>query len=193
MNRIISLSLVVFTLLSCSDNNESEPISLEIGQFHEGGMIFYLDDSGQHGLVAAQNDQATHVPWSCQGTFYNVTAAEIGFGSQNTLDIITNLEFDNSCSPEIYAAKVCQDLILENYSDWFLPSFEELNLMQENRLSIGNFENWFYWSSSELDPMTESDQNWARVRFFGPDNSDLSDFNNAGKGGLNHVRAIRAF
>ncbi|MDD3996748.1 MAG: hypothetical protein PHH86_03425, partial [Sphaerochaetaceae bacterium] len=57
------------------------------------------------------------------------------------------------------AAKVCADYELEKggvtFSDWFLPSKDELALLYNNLKAhnVGGFSeyDWFYWSSSEYD------------------------------------------
>jgi hypothetical protein len=37
---------------------------LKIGKTYQGGIIFYLDSTGKHGLVAAPQDQSTGVTWA---------------------------------------------------------------------------------------------------------------------------------
>jgi hypothetical protein len=48
------------------------------------------------------------------------------------------------------AARKCDDLALNGYDDWFLPSKDELNQMYLQRSVIGGFHKC-YWSSSEDD------------------------------------------
>ena len=71
----------------------------------------------------------------------------IGTGLQNTIDIV-----NNCTSSTGYAASVCDSLLLNGYTDWFLPSKEELHLMYSNLklFGTGNFSNSAYWSSSEM-------------------------------------------
>jgi hypothetical protein len=67
----------------------------------------------------------------------------IGTGNQNTIDIMTG------CSEAGIAARLCGDLVLGGYSDWYLPSKDELNQLYINRVAIGGFASSDYWSSTE--------------------------------------------
>ena len=70
----------------------------------------------------------------------------IGTGEQNSFAILAvNPE------PEI-AARMCDTLTLNGYTDWFLPSIDELDSMYVNRETIGGFQvSGWYWSSTEQD------------------------------------------
>jgi len=54
------------------------------------------------------------------------------------------------CTDVGIAAKFCADLTLDGYSDWYLPSKDELSKLYLNRSAIGGFTDW-YWTSSEFD------------------------------------------
>jgi hypothetical protein len=160
-------------------------LDLAIGDSYQGGIIFYLDGFGG-GLIAAPSDQSTGSPWGCYGT--NISGADgtaVGTGNQNTLDI------EAGCTTAGTAADICANLTLNGYSDWFLPSKDDLNLMysyigQGNTLGLGNiggFASNYYWSSSEGGAV------WAWVQEF--NNGTVS--NNAGKQSMRRVRAVRAF
>jgi hypothetical protein len=120
--------------------------TIAIGQTYEGGIIFYIDDSGQHGLVAAPSDQGT-VNWGCDGTSIAGTSTALGTGLANTIAIV------NKCSTSGIAARICYDLVLNGKSDWYLPSKDELNLLHKNLYlqKIGNFKMNRYWSSSQFN------------------------------------------
>jgi len=161
------------------------PAALAIGDSYQGGIIFYLDGSGG-GLIAAPTDQTAGSIWGCNGTL--ITGADgtaIGTGAQNTIDI------EAGCTTPSTAADICSNLVLAGYTDWFLPSKDELNLMyqnigQGNALGLGNvggFTNNFYWSSTENDNYRAWEQNFTDGFQFGYD----------GKLTVNYVRAVRAF
>jgi hypothetical protein len=160
------------------------PTTLTIGNSYQGGIIFYLDGSGG-GLIAAPTDQSAGAPWGCYGTL--ITGADgtaIGTGAQNTIDI------EAGCTTPSTAADICSNLVLAGYTDWFLPSKDELNLMylnigQGNAMGLGNvggFANNFYWSSTELAI------NYAWYYNFGNGST-----NNSNKNATVYVRAVRAF
>ena len=160
---------------------------LSIGDTHQGGIIFYLDASGCHGLVCAPTDQSTGIQW--YNGFHRDTYAYgngIGSGDGNTTAIRRWL---GDC-PSCYAAELCFDLSLEGFNDWYLPSKYELNLMYENvgqgnALGLGNvgvFPNANYWSSMEYNDSGA----WGQYFFNGSQN-----FVNKANDG--HVRAVRVF
>ncbi len=47
------------------------------------------------------------------------------------------------------AKEVCENLILEGYSDWHLPNRTELAILYANRNVVGGFEESYYWSSTD--------------------------------------------
>jgi len=151
-----------------------------IGASYGGGIIFYIDSTGQHGLISATSDQSTGADWGCQGTFIGGTGTAIGTGQANTTIIL------NGCSQAGIAARICDGLVLNGYSDWFLPSKDELNEMYIQRTVIGGFAytNEYWWSSSEYD----TNYAWAQNFTYG------FSFHDSKNGGAStYVRAIRAF
>ena len=151
--------------------------SFTIGQSYRGGIIFYIDGTGQHGLISATSDQSTGAPWGCGGTTIGGTSTAIGTGQANTTAIV------NVCTTAGIAASICNDLMLNGYDDWFLPSLDELNQMYLQRNVIGGFATLYYWSSSEYG----SDYAWYQNFANG------NQYYGAGKYGAFYVRAVRAF
>jgi Protein of unknown function (DUF1566) len=146
-----------------------------LGQSFGGGKIFFIDGTGQHGLIAADWDQSSGT-WGCQGTSIPGTSTAIGTGQANTTAIV------NGCSDIGIAAKICNDLDLNGYTDWFLASKEELNQMYLQKNAIGGFGGGAYWSSSESGAVNA----WAQD-FFNGNQGDIPKSNTF------NVRAIRAF
>ncbi len=157
----------------------------DIGDYCLGGVVFYLDGSGG-GLVCAVSDQGTGTPWGCDGTLISgADGTAIGTGAQNTIDI------EAGCTTSGIAADICANLSLNGYTDWFLPSKDELDAMYQNKTIINTtaianggdaFINTYYWSSSESSNST------AWRQYFLP-GSQASN----GKNGPYKVRAVRAF
>jgi hypothetical protein len=124
--------------------------NLAVGQSYQGGIIAYIFVSGDsgyvagqtHGLIATTSNQSTGAQWGCSGTSIN-TSTSIGTGQTNTILIV------NGCSTLSIAAKICNDLILSGYSNWYLPSYFELEKLYINRNLIGGFSSTNYWSSSQ--------------------------------------------
>ena len=155
----------------------SASVPFTIGQSYGGGIIFYIDGTGQHGLISATSDQSTAAEWGCYTTLISgADGTAIGTGNQNTIDIMAG------CGSAGIAAKLCWDLVLNGYSDWFLPSQDELNQMYLQKTSIGGFASWFYWSSSQNGPYYA----WNRYFSNGIQGSDTKDY-------PLYVRAVRAF
>ncbi len=166
----------------------SDICGLSIGDTYQGGIIFYLDASGCHGLISASTDQSASIQW------YNGSNVDtyaygngIGAGEGNSQGI---RRWQGECS-SCYASELCQDLSLGGYSDWYLPSKYELNLMyqnigQGNALGLGNnvggFASDYYWSSTEYG----SGFAWGQLFYDG-----FQDY--YFKLDAAYVRAIRAF
>ena len=164
--------------------------TLAIGQNYGGGIIAYILQSGDpgwvsgetHGLIAAPSDQSTAAQWGCIGTTINGADGKvIGTGAQNTSDIVTG------CSTAGIAARICNDLVLNTYTDWYLPSKNELTILYLNRTAIGGFYPAAYWNSTECEYNT-NDTAWRQ--YFEYNTSEMG-FDN--KSYLSRVRAIRAF
>ncbi|MEL6989539.1 MAG: DUF1566 domain-containing protein, partial [Bacteroidota bacterium] len=157
-----------------------------IGLNYGGGIIFYIEADGT-GLVAAPSDIGSSITWGCRGTTIDgADARPIGTGYQNTMDILAG------CSQTGIAAEMCNSLDLNGYTDWFLPSVEEVEEMYSKighgaaapNTNIGNFANsGIYWSSSESTD----------IRAFGVLFSSVDTRAGLPKDGSHRVRPIRAF
>jgi hypothetical protein len=151
-----------------------------IGLNWGGGIVFYIDNTGYHGLIASPIDNGIDVSWGGDSTWIGGTSENIGTGQANTTAIL------KGCSQAGIAARICNDLIQNGYDDWFLPSLDELLEMYSHKDVIGGFDISFYWSSSEyLSPPSYA---MASAVYF--TNGQLYRFQKSFKF---NVRAIRAF
>ncbi len=147
-----------------------------------GGLVFYDQGSYINGwryLEAAPSDQGAGIVWHATLTGdTEAHATAVGTGNANTNLIVALYGAENN------AAKLCSDLVINGYSDWFLPSKDELDLMYHNlkEQGAGGFTGSSYWSSSE------GSANDAWYQAFGSGYQDDVNKNNTG-----YVRAVRAF
>ncbi len=145
---------------------------LKINDEYGGGIVFYVDASGQHGLIVAREDickpytDQWGATYGSTGIFFRWSTGEdknadapdyaygllgtstgIGTGRSNTEKILTKY------SPSRYpnsAAAVAQAYRGGGRSDWFLPSRDELAQLCSNRNVVGGFAVNGYWSSTEI-------------------------------------------
>ena len=143
-------------------------------------------ETGEHGLVSATEDLKGTYQWGCyQQELNGADETSIGTGYQNTLDIISG------CSETPIAASEALAYEKEGYSDWYLPSKDELSEMYSTignggpEGNIGGFStnsNDWYWSSTEINSLGA----WI-VNFVTALDADVS------KGSTRKVRVIRSF
>lgn len=155
-------------------------INLTAGDSYQGGIVGYIFVSGDpgyvsgqtHGLIIAPSNQSTGICWNNgSNTTIGTTSQAIGTGNANTNAIVANQGAGS------YAARLCYDLSLGGYSDWYLPSSEELHKVYY-RLG-GSYAQ--YWTSSEY---SSADAWWC-------DSSGMGY--HFPKTDLLYVRAMRSF
>jgi hypothetical protein len=148
------------------------------------GIIFYVTkpipadiNTGWTYIEAAPSDLGSIFVWSdITDIELGTTGSAIGTGQGNTTAIVGQ----EGCTSG--AAKTCDNLVLGGYSDWFLPSKDELNDMYGKRVAIGGFTLYLYWSSSENTDIGA----WAKDFWDGSMDYDSKE-------DYCHVRAVRAF
>ncbi|MCP4469454.1 MAG: hypothetical protein GY815_02000 [Gammaproteobacteria bacterium] len=151
-----------------------------------GGWAFYVTGDGLHGMEASPVN-LINARWGCHGyDLQGADGSEIGTGATNTAEIL------DACTETPIAADRAIFYTLNGFFDWFLPSFEELELMYLNigqgSTTIGNvggFTDIAYWSSTEIDNRR------ARAFWFGGLSAGLQY--KSKKSRVLGVRAIRTF
>ncbi len=131
-----------------------------LGQFYAGGLIFYIDSTGNHGLVADTTDIGDSITRHIGSNDTLVASGTaIGTGASNTAKIVAHYYKDSAS-----AAWKCKNYIGGGYTDWFLPSKDELNLMRQNLYAkgLGTWSAATYWSSSEYVDVQGRYYAWAQ-------------------------------
>lgn len=145
-----------------------------IGDIIQGGILFYSGATFE--LIASQFDIVIPLYWGCYKTAINTSTA-LGSGSNNT-----DLIFSGCTGNTMIAATACSNFSFSGYTDWFLPSKDELNEMYLLKNVIGGFDLYTnYWSSSQYS----SECAWMQFFLTGAQ-SNLGD-----KDQLYKVRPIR--
>jgi len=133
-----------------------------------GGYVFYLDNTNSHGLEVAPSSTQFQTQWGCYSTSITGTESDFGTGAANSniiLEYHDNIDFySNPTQCQEYvapvgviqstgdvAAKKCNDLVYNGFSDWFLPSKAELELAYTNLKvqGLGDFGNDWLASSTQ--------------------------------------------
>ncbi|MCB0372288.1 MAG: cadherin repeat domain-containing protein [Muricauda sp.] len=161
----------------------------EIGEYKFGGVIFWVNPTGDEGLVIALTNQSSSSTWGCSGVLTGAAGATIGTGETNTTAIISA-----GCATSGTAAELVSNLSLNGYDDWFLPSSDEwievynnLSIIKPVILSNGGDDFLMqYWSSTENDAY-----NAEFIVFSGPAAGTIYSYLN--KTSAASTRAIRAW
>lgn len=174
-----------------SFTSSSAPVA--VGDSYQGGTVFYILQSGdagydanvQHGLIVSGdlNSSNKDTEYGCKGTTTGATGTAIGTGAANTAAILS------ACSTSGIAAKLCDDYAGGGYTDWYLPSKDEMTELYNAstygggslnlNTSFGNIE---YYTSTET-----SKDNAYHLHF---SNNNMHD---AKKSEDKNVRGVRDF
>ena len=162
--KILILTMAFFVVTVTAEAQ----IKYQVGDFAQGGIVFWLDETGEYGLVCAKSDLDQkgnrYIRWNA-GTYGTTQAKGDGpYAGEANTSIIIAAHVAIGDDGGMYAARICNELRIteggKTYSDWYLPSRYELNEMYLNKATIdatalanggSRFANDFYWSSTEYD------------------------------------------
>lgn len=175
--------------LSLTGSPNTNQTKYAVGDFAQGGIVFWTTPDSLHGKVVyinelIANDGTTRDNWSSV-TNLQSGAASLTDGALNTSIII------NQSGHTFSAAQTCTNLIANGYDDWYLPAIDEVLLALDNItivnqaiIDYGGSEFLTGWSSTEDSATT------AFIYFLplSPPNSASND-----KDGNWPIRAVRSF
>lgn len=186
----LALLFVMFSGLTIAQISSN---SIKLGDYKEGGIVFYLDESGEHGLVCSLSDQSNATTWSKQKAVRKNERMSENFHTSKT--IFGNKYERREARNVKNALKLCKKLKVEingeKFKDYYLPSKEHLLILYKN-LDLVNkalesndgqkIKSAIYWSSIEYDYTNAMVLNFK-------DGKEGHYYKNY----LYNVRAIRAF
>ena len=147
-------------------NTAGNVSTYSVGDFAQGGIVFWVDETGQHGLVCALEDQdgGSGLTWRAGSTDYRTLSVGgnslIYGGATNTSQMlaVSVSKGDAGNLPTDCAASACVYYTGGGFGDWYLPNAHELNTIYLNRANVESaiianggtaFANAPYWSSTE--------------------------------------------
>jgi hypothetical protein len=159
--RLASGLLVGFALFSCEKSTEIDPQvfdmdlvskaapkNLYVGMEYQGGIIFYLDETGKHGLITAKEDVGP-APWGCYGTSFPEVSAAADSKTASKL-LLAN------CKEKGIAARLCAKYEVREkgkngrvYKDWYMAGRLERSQIIRSLGRSANFCGKKYWNFEE--------------------------------------------
>jgi hypothetical protein len=103
---------------------------LNIGDYFQGGRIAYFNDASRRsGLIIGDLSVSNYI-WGCFGTSITTSTA-LGQGQSNTTNILA------ACATRPIAASYADDYSNAGYTDWYLPSRDELAAALQSQITYG--------------------------------------------------------
>jgi hypothetical protein len=161
-----------------------------VGASYGGGIVGYVYQNGDPGftstnipvLITSTTPQGLTRWFNGSSIATGATAAILGSGFANTNTIITSQ--GASTGGLVYAAALARNYTGGGFTDWYLPSQDELNKLYINRTAIGGYTNAYnyFWASTEVNASLAKLQNFLS-------GGSVLDFGKNATGGT--VRAVR--
>ena len=125
MKNLLSflILLLAIVLFACQQTKEVIPPKspVKIGDKFAGGVVFFVEADGQHGLMTYEND---------------ISDPTTGATFLEAFTQCDNFQTSVGGDPKLY-------------TDWYLPTAQEMKLLYDQKATVGQFKNDYYWTSTE--------------------------------------------
>ena len=153
MKRSLVVLLIALSIVALFVGCKDPEVTYEVGgKGPAGGYIFYVNPNAEKDgwtyLEAAPEGLGTHNWGTSSATSSYGTEAGIGKGKSNMV------KFKYYGIGNFPAAEACSKYNAGGYSDWFLPSIDEMKEMYKHQVKIGVWDGNSgvqVWSSTESD------------------------------------------
>lgn len=118
--------------------------TLAVGQAYQGGKIAYIDGTGIHGIIVA--NQTYDIEWCINtGSLFGANYTVYGAGDLNNSIILAN------AIPLVDSAAYVTDVYVnDGYTDWYMPTYDDCGLMYSGLAACG-YGTLSTWSGTEFD------------------------------------------
>lgn len=162
--------------------------NLNIGDSYGGGTVGYIYEPGDDGYISGETHgiilsylsflDLEFGPYSEQSTNFGANLNGLGSDGEDNTNVLTTVPNNIYHLGNTGAAKICNNLILNGFSDWYLPSIGELQVIFNNQFLSGvlgtpgnthwsstedNSSNSFCYDSYFLGTVSSSKQNGAYI------------------------------
>jgi len=117
-----------------------------IGEYYGGGIIFYVDEEGKHGLITKTIEQSS---WQ-HGAFTDDYTVRDGVGTAN----FNKKRLEAIQSSDAYDARSAANTQENRLGKWYLPTRYDMDKLYLNRTVIGGFSDFSKgWKSLEISSL----------------------------------------
>ena len=148
-------------LIGIRSDTVVKPSELVVGNTAFGGTVAYIFQSGDPGFVVGQKKGFVCSPaigsnggtdfWAPSSTLTGATATAFGTGLSNSNIIVTAFGTGSA-----YAARTCREYNAGGFSDWYMPSRDELIKVCQNNSILNLPGNPIIFSSSQVSASVAS-------------------------------------
>lgn len=178
----------------CTDNTFVKPSNWPVEGKTALGIVFYVDNTGEHGWAAQLTDQATNIKWSVSHN--DITSLSNYTNARNAISDLGG--HANTAQIRAYGtANAFPAAYVADFANgWYLPSIGQLRILFSELVSTNTSlsiaggsqipmdSNWWYWSSTEYNANNAWTVNYyGFTNFFDKSTQDYSS----------RVRCVRDF